>query len=450
MPPALPPCAGSRNYATHMSETEDADKRDHAPHSHSDAHERSDDDDDSKDDHKKKKHDDEEEEDEQDDEHKDKKKKTKKKNKDDKDEDDEDKEDDDDEEEDDEKDKDKGPPVYKRPAFIITVVVILLIAIVGGIIFWLYARHYVSTTDAYIDGHVMQIAPQVSARVIGLDIDDNQLVRKGELMVELDPTDFNVALEQAQAQLFSAEGHLVQSKAQVESARAQVTEAAAQIDAAQVELDNATRDLHRFETVEEGARTREQLDNARARQKNAQAQLTQAQARKASATASVNTSLAAIKASEGDVKTAQAGIKRAQVNLGYCRVYAPNDGRVTQRTVETGNYVQTGDAMFMLVSPDVWISANFKETKLEHMRPGQPVTIKVDAFPKMKLRGHVESIQAGSGARFSVLPPENATGNFVKIVQRVPVKILIDMGPNTNDYNLLSPGLSVETKVKVR
>jgi len=328
--------------------------------------------------------------------------------------------------------------------------VVLLILVIGGLLYWLHSRHYTSTDDAYIDGRIVTIAPQVSAPVLARHIDDNQLVQKGDLLIELDPTDFEVALEQAQAQLESAQGRLGQAKAQITSAQAAVTQAAAEIDAARVALDNATRDLERYQTVDERARSRQQLDNAIAAQKNSQAQLEQAQARKVSAEASVNTAEASVKTAAGDERTAEANVRRARINLGYCRIYAPAEGRVTQRTVEAGNYVQTGQAMFMLVSPEVWVTANFKETQLTYMRPGQSVTIKVDAFPGRKFNGHVDSIQAGSGSRFSVLPAENATGNFVKIVQRVPVKIVFDYGANTNDVGLLGLGLSVIPSVKVR
>lgn len=345
--------------------------------------------------------------------------------------------------------KPQKPSAFKRPRAII-IGSVLLIFIILGFLYWLHARHYVSTDDAYIDGHVVQIAPRVPAQVIALHIDDNELVRKGDLLIELDPTDYQVALEQAQAQLAASQGRLAQAQAQEESAGANVNQAAAEVDSAQVILDNANKDLHRYETVDERARSRQQLDDAITAQKNAQAQLDNAKAKKVSADADVSTAVAAIKAAQGDVRTSEANLHRAQVNLGYCRIYAPADGRVTQRTVEMGNYVQTGAAMFDLVSPDVWVTANFKETQLTHMQPGQPVTIEVDAYSRRKLNGHVDSIQAGSGTRFSVLPAENATGNFVKIVQRVPVKIRFDYGGNTNDAGLLSPGLSVIPKVKVR
>jgi membrane fusion protein (multidrug efflux system) len=349
-----------------------------------------------------------------------------------------------------EDDKPKKTPAYKRPVVIITVSLVLLVLIIAGLLYWLHARHFVSTDDAYIDGHVVQISPQVPAPVIALHVNDNQLVRKGDLLVELDETDYQVALQQQQAQLVSAQGKVAQAQAQLAQAKASVEQAAAEVDSAQVSLDNATADLKRYLAVDERARSQQQLDNAITNQKNAQAQLNQAKARKVSAEANVVAAEASIKAAEGDTRTSEANIKRAQVNLGYCRIYAPTDGRVTQRTVEVGNYVQTGATMFMLASPDVWITANFKETQLRYMRPGQPVTIKVDAYSNLKLKGHVDSIQAGSGSRFSVLPAENATGNFVKIVQRVPVKIVFDHGANTNDTQLLSPGLSVIPKVRVR
>jgi membrane fusion protein (multidrug efflux system) len=322
--------------------------------------------------------------------------------------------------------------------------------IVGAIVLWLILRQFVSTDDAYIDGHVVQISPQIAAQVLTLHVDDNQLVHRGELLVELDPTDYQVALDQAVAQIAAAQGRLEQAQAQVGSAEASVTQAVAEVAAAQTSFDNATRDLHRYQDVDERARSRQQLDNALTAQKNAQAQLDQAKAKKISADASVKTAHANVKAAAGEVQTSEAGKKRAEVNLSYCKIFAPTDGRVTQRTVEAGNYVVTGGAMFMLVDPNVWVTANFKETQLTHMRPGQPVTIKVDAFPGVKWSGHVDSIQAGSGSRFSILPAENATGNYVKIVQRVPVKIVFDHDANTNNAPMLSPGLSVVPRVTVR
>jgi membrane fusion protein (multidrug efflux system) len=178
--------------------------------------------------------------------------------------------------------------------------------------------------------------------------------------------------------------------------------------------------------------------------------LEQAKAKKTSADANVRSSEASVVAAEGEWQTSRASQRRAEVNLSYCKIFAPTDGRVTQRTVEVGNYVAIGQALFMLADPHVWVTANFKETQLQHLRIGQPVAIKVDAYPGPKWRGHVDSLQAGSGSRFSILPAENATGNYVKVVQRIPVKILFDEPVNTNDAVLLSAGMSVVPRVKIR
>jgi membrane fusion protein (multidrug efflux system) len=343
------------------------------------------------------------------------------------------------------------PPVYKRPVFIVIAAIVVVGLLVGVVITWLILRQFVSTDDAYIDGHVTQVSPRASAQVLFLHVTDNQLVHQGDLLVDLDPTDYQVALDQARAQVASAQGRLTQAGAQIETAKADVAQAGAAVDAAQVELDNATRDVKRYEEVDERARSRQQLDNAQTAQKNAQAQLEQAQARKKSADANVISAQASVAAAEGELQTSQANQRRAEVNLSYCKIYAPTDGRVTERTVEVGNYVAIGQALFILADPHVWVTANYKETQLNHMQIGQRVTIRVDAFPGMKWHGHVDSFQAGSGSRFSVLPAENATGNFVKVVQRIPVKILFDDAVNTNnDMVPLSAGMSVIPHVFIR
>lgn len=341
-------------------------------------------------------------------------------------------------------------PLYKRPAVIIVGSVLVVVGLIVAVLFWLHERHYVSTTDAYIDGNVTQISARISAPVVALHVNDNQTVHQGDLVIELDPADIDVALAQARAQVVSAEGNLARARAQIDTARASAIEAQAGMDAAGVQFENASRDLSRYEQVDPGARSKEQLDNERTAEENARAQLEQAQARKTSARADITAATAAVKAAEGELQTSEANEKRAEISRSYCNIYAPVTGRVTERTVEVGNYVAPGQALFLLVDPNVWVTANFKETKLTHMKPGQPVTISVDAYPGRKWRGHVDSIQAGSGSRFSVLPAENATGNFVKIVQRVPVKIVFNHGANTNDADLLAPGLSVEPRVKVR
>ncbi|HEY1663541.1 MAG TPA: HlyD family secretion protein [Verrucomicrobiae bacterium] len=349
-----------------------------------------------------------------------------------------------------EEEKKKKPPLFKRRGFIIIAIIVAAVVIIAAVILWLILRQYVSTDDAYIDGNVSQISPRVAAQITALHVNDNELVHPGDLLVELDPTDFQVALDQARAQVISAQGKLKQAEAQIDTAKASVIQAQAQINAAQVQFENASKDLKRYQDVDERARSKQQVDNAQTAQKNSEAQLEEAKARKTSADADVSSAEATVNAARGDLQTAEANEHRAEVNLSYCKIYAPVEGRVTQRTIAVGAYVAPGQALFMLVDPNVWVTANFKETQLTYMKPGQPVTIHVDAFPGIKIRGHVDSIQAGSGSRFSILPAENATGNFVKIVQRVPVKIVFDTNGNTNNAPMLSPGLSVEPSVKVR
>lgn len=350
----------------------------------------------------------------------------------------------------DESEKPQKPPLYKRRGFIVTAVIVGVVLIVVLIVGWLILSQYVYTDDAYIDGHVTQVSARVSSQVLALHIVDNQLVHKGDLLIELDPATFQVGLEQAKAQVIAARGKLAQAQAQVGTAKASVLQASAQLDAAEVQFSNVDRNLTRLQEVDERARSREQLDNAFTARKNAQSQLEIAKAQKISAAANVTSTQASVKGAEGDLETSLANEKGAAVNLEYCKIYSPVEGRVTARTVDVGNYVSPGQALFMLVDPRVWITANFKETQLTRLRPGQRVTIHVDAFPGHTWHGRVDSIQMGSGARFSVLPVENATGNFVKLVQRVPVKIVFDAGPNTNDAPMLSPGLSVEPWVKVK
>jgi membrane fusion protein (multidrug efflux system) len=340
-------------------------------------------------------------------------------------------------------------PLYQKPIVWIAIALILVGAIVG-ILYWLHARDYESTDDAFIESHTTQISPQVSARVMKVYVDDNQRVKAGDKLVDLDPTDYEVALAQAKGSETASAGKLEQAKAQVASSRASLDEANASLDAANVAFANADRDLKRFEALDERARSQQQYDNALTAQKNAAAQVAQAKAKVASAESQINVAIANVAAAEGDFQTSVANRKRAEVNLGYTHVVAPEDGRVTTKNVEPGQYATMGTPLMAIVQEDVWVVANFKETQLTDMRVGQPVTVEVDAFPDLKLNAKIASIQAGTGARFSVLPAENATGNFVKVVQRVPVKIVFDQKQNQDPNVLLAPGMSVMPYVKVR
>lgn len=337
-------------------------------------------------------------------------------------------------------------PRRRRWGRVALIVVPLLI--VGGVLYyWFALRPYESTDDAFIDGNVIPIAPQVPGQVVRLAVDDNQKVKAGDLLVEIDPREYESRLAQAQASLLAAQTRLAQAKAQVAADQAKLEQARADVSAAETEATRAQRDLKRYESVENQAVSRSQYDLAVAQARSNTAALEAARSRSKAAEAQVGLSQSAIQTADAIIKSNEAAAYQAQLDLSYTRVAAPCDGYITHRTVESGAYVQTGQALLALVPLSVWVVANFKETQLTHMRPGQSVTIHVDAYPKHTFHGHVDSIQRGSGARFSLLPPENATGNYVKVVQRVPVKILFDDPPEP--ALPLGPGMSVEPKVRV-
>jgi membrane fusion protein (multidrug efflux system) len=244
---------------------------------------------------------------------------------------------------------------------------------------------------------------------------------------------------------------LDEARSHLAVAQADIGEARAEVDVAQTNADNADRDYNRFMSLEAPARSQQQLDNATAAYKGNHAQVEQAQAKLEAMKAQYADGEVAVATAQANVKQAQDDVKQAKVNLSYCKIYAPKDGLVTKLGIQAGSYATVGEVFFSIVPTDVYVTANYKETQLTYMKPGQPVTIKIDAYPDREWHGHVDSIQNGSGARFSLMPPENATGNYVKVVQRVPVKIDFD---NENDIDpsghLLEPGLSVEPTVEVR
>jgi membrane fusion protein, multidrug efflux system len=343
----------------------------------------------------------------------------------------------------------------RRRGFIIAGVLALVLVILGIAWYLIFDRGRESTDDAYTDGRAIGIAAKVSGYVITLAVNDNQFVHAGDLLVQIDPSDYRTALSQAQ-------GQLTQVRAQLESARlnAQVSRTAqpsdlasaqATLDTARANYEKAMADLERQRKVDPRATTQTQTDQISTAEKAASSQVRDAEARLRTARlAPQNIAIAQsqVEALEAQVTVAEAQVQQAQLNLGYTELRAAQDGRVTKRNVERGDYVQPGESLMSLVTPDVWVTANFKEGQLTDMRPGQPVKITVDAYPQLKLHGHVDSVQMGSGSRFTAFPTENATGNFVKVVQRVPVKIDIDSGLPT-DWTL-PLGLSVAPTVDER
>jgi membrane fusion protein (multidrug efflux system) len=428
----------------------------------------------------------------------------------------------------------------RKRIFLIGGVVLVILAVLGTA-YWLYERQFESTDDAFIEGDITQISPKVSAYINKIYVKNNQLVHKGDLLVELDPKDYEAKLEQARAQLRVAQAQRGQAVANVDltkkttgaaqtqarsnvettksnvdqnraaseakrsqilqaqtavktaqanlaQTRAQIPQAQANLNLAQLEFDRrqklynngdiSKQNLDQATTALQTARAQldaaqkqadaaaSRIDEARAnvttaqdnfRQSQAQVNLSQSQVgESAGRLEDANAAPERVEATEAQIDTSDAGIAQAEVavhqaelELSYTKVFAPEEGYITRKTIEEGQLIQIGTPMMAISQSDeMWVIANFKETQLELMRPGQTVDIHIDAYPSQSFHGKVESLQAGTGSRFSVLPPENATGNYVKVVQRIPVKIVFDPAPDA-DHRLV-PGMSVQPTVRVR
>jgi len=348
-----------------------------------------------------------------------------------------------------------NPPAEpKRPRswrWLLVAVPIALIVIAVGVIYYLRdIAPFETTDDAFIDGHVLSIRAQVSAVAVAVHFDDNRFVHRGDLLVELDPTDYQVVLNQMRGAEAAARGQLEQAKAGVTAAQSAVAQQRANLDSSHATLANAEQALQRYQGLDPLARSQQDVDTAVANRATAAAAVEVANAQLTSAQVQVISAQANVTAAEGDAQKAAADTQRALVNLGYCQIRAAADGRITNKSIDPGEYVTSTNPIFTIVPLNVWVTANFKETQLRHMEPGQPVTLTIDAYPDLKLQGRIDSIQSGTGSRFSIIPAENATGNFVKVVQRVPVKITLDRDAGADSKHVLAPGMSVEPRVRVR
>lgn len=365
------------------------------------------------------------------------------------------------------------------------VLLALALLIIAGVVFvWHYYSVRESTDDAQIDGHIDPISARISGTVLHVLHDENEFVQAGTLLVELDPKDYQVAKDRARADLADADAGAVaaqvgvpltattsssalvaadaaviaadrevdSSKARVQEAQANYTKAAADLKRMQelVQKDEISRQQYDA-AVAAAASTQATLESARAMLANAESRAAQARAQAAAAHTvpeQVRVTKARANAASADVQKYRAALEQAELNLQYTKIVAPVSGILSKRNVEPGQVVQPGQPLFSIVNlDDIWVTANFKETQLKNMHPGQRVEISVDAYGH-KYSGAVESIGGATGARFSLLPPENATGNYVKVVQRVPVRIRFDKGQDTN--HLLRPGMSVEPTVFVK
>ncbi len=313
---------------------------------------------------------------------------------------------------------DTRPEYMKKRVIIPTITAIIFL--IFGIYFTIHSIFYQSTDDAFVEGHIVTIAPRVEGPVLELLIDDNQPVKKGDLLLEIDPKDYEVKLAQAKAKLEEAKASLINTENQVKKTLS--------------DLEFAQADYDRYSKMHsKGIASKQEYDSSLNK-------LTAAESNSKSAKAKYDETTAAIKRLEAEVE-------QDELNLSYTKIYAPQDGLITNRSVEQGNYVQIAQPMFAIVPEKMWIVANFKETQLANMKPGQPVEIKIDTFRGKKFKGQVDSIQRATGAKASLFPPENAVGSYVKIVQRVPVKIIFT--EDISNYNIV-PGMSVVPEVKVK
>jgi len=386
----------------------------------------------------------------------------------------------------------------QKSRFRIALAIVAGILLVAGFFVYRYVTSYESTDDAQVDGHVNSISARISGHVIRLNVEDNQYVQAGTVLVEIDPADYQVAYDRAKADFQDAQAAAVaagvnvpissvNTSSQVSATEADVNNAQAGIQAAQQQFEaaraqlqeaeannvKAQNDLVRYkQLVDKQEISQQQYDQAtaaataskaaveaaRASAQAAQQQVTQAQGRLVQAEANWRYANTAPKQMEvirarataalAEAQRKKADLDQAQLNLQYTKIVAPVNGIVSNRTVEVGQNVAPGQELMKVINlDDIWITANFKETQLREMKVGQRASVEVDANGR-KYSGKVDSIAGASGARFSLLPPENATGNYVKVVQRIPVKIVLDLGSN-NDHQL-RPGLSVEPKVWIR
>ncbi|OAF16018.1 HlyD family secretion protein [Bradyrhizobium neotropicale] len=326
--------------------------------------------------------------------------------------------------------------------------IVLLAALVGGLVYWLQTRHYESTDDAFVAARSFSVASKVGGYVIDVPVTDNQHVNAGDLLARIDERDYKIAVDQAAAQVEVSKANIANVEAQIDSQQEQIKQAKAQLEQAQAQLQFSQEEFLRAEDlVEKGAGTVQRQQQTRSDLGAQQANTERAKTAVTAAEVGIKTLQAQLEGVKAQLQQSQAQFDQARLNLQYTDVVAAQSGRVVKLNGAKGTFVTAGQSLMMFVPDEVWIVANYKETQLSDMRPGQPVEIRIDAYPGRKLTGHVDSVQPGSGTAFSLLPAENATGNYVKVVQRVPVKIVVDNWPSDLP---IGPGMSVVPWTKAR
>ena len=333
---------------------------------------------------------------------------------------------------------------------------ILAVLVLAGLGFgakmWYHSTHYVETENAYVAGHVTPVSARIAGVVTKVLVEDNQVVKAGDVIAELDPADQRVKVEQIQAQIASAEQQVLQADAQVAQVRAQALAAGAQVAQSQAQLVRANQDAERFSQLYSAtmkAVSKAEVDAANANRAGATADLSARRGNVEAAQAQIVASGAGRDVIKAQIKVLQTQLKDASQQLGYNQIVAPVAGRLGRRSVEVGARVQPGQQLAAIVQDQMWVTANFKETQLAGLQPGQAVKVVIDALPKQPLTGHIDSFSPASGNQFALLPADNATGNFTKIVQRVPVKIALRADDVAKLRGRLVPGMSAMAEIEL-
>jgi membrane fusion protein (multidrug efflux system) len=338
--------------------------------------------------------------------------------------------------------------LLRRQPLLSAAAALLIVIVLAAATRWYVASlAYETTDDAFIDARPVSISSQVNGAIVDVPVTDNQLIEAGGVLSRIDDRDYRASLNQAKAQVDQANASIINYKAQIDEQRLHIGQAAQQVDLAQAALTFAQQQYARYQTLaQRQSGTVEQAQQDFSNLQQAKATLLANQAALEAAKKQISVLEAQVQGAVGQLEQARASQQQAETNMSRTTITAPVAGRVTKLTAAKGAYAQVGQALMMFVPRDMWVTANFKETQLTDMRPGQPVEVNIDAYPGRTFAAHIDSVQDGSGTVFSLLPAENATGNFVKVVQRIPVKIVFDSPPDV----YIGMGMSVEPTVKVR
>jgi membrane fusion protein (multidrug efflux system) len=363
--------------------------------------------------------------------------------------------------------EEKKQPAINRKRKTVSIFIFAAIAVIGTITILIYLSYkstHITTDDAFVDGRIHVISAKIEGSVMKVNVQDNQFVKKGDVLIEIDPVDYDIKVETALAGLNAEKAKLSEANAQIETVKKQLSELTAGVETARANLDlqeanlkQADIDLGRAENLyKKEAISKERYEKTEtnhkvilARVKAEREKLKQAEIALDTQKALIRQAEAAKVAQKSEIKRKETILEEAKVNFGYTKVYAPADGYITKKSVEVGNRIKVAQPLMAVVPlNDIWIIANYKETQLEKVRPGQDVKIEVDSYPKKIFKGKVDSVMAGTGAAFSLFPPENATGNYVKVVQRIPVKIVLNKEEDSE--HILRVGMSVVPTILIK